>query len=321
MDIDTAAAIITGDWLNIRRNEVFYYITDKKNLAEAQACIQFAEQRGAVTKLAVLPENSIQNGILLEDMKKVMSYADVIVGATTYSFITTDAVDFALKHGARFLSLPMDTNNGRSLFESDFLGMDTRRTERNAKRLIRYLRHASRIRAETSAGTSVVFSKEGRRPGYFNGIASKRGSIGSSSFEVYVPVVEDSAEGTVVVDGSLGYLGRITEPVHLTFHNGRITQIEHTADGSRLSAYIESFHDPEMRAAAEFGIGLNELSKCIGRSYIEDESSAGTFHIGLGRNLALGGKHDAAGHFDIVMQKPDIYADSVKILTKGCISV
>ncbi|MBQ9494470.1 MAG: aminopeptidase [Treponema sp.] len=321
MTIERTASIIVQDWLQVKQDEVFYFITDENNIAEAHACLQQAEQLGAVVKLSVLPKEKIQDGKLLEEMRKIMSYANVIVGATTYSFITTDAVQYALQHGARFLSLPMATNTGASIFKDDFFNMDTKIAKKNAKRLIKLLKKANTLKTTTDAGTSITFSKRGRKPGFFNGVAAKSGILTSSSFEVFIPVVEDSAEGCVVIDGSLGYLGAVSAPVHIEFHNGKIIKIDDSPDGKRLAAYITSFNDDKMRAASEFGIGLNELSQCCGRSYIEDESAAGTIHIGLGRNLALGGAYDAKGHFDIVMHKPTVFADDTKIISNGSIII
>ena len=79
---------------------------------------------------------------------------------------------------------------------------------------------------------------------------------------------------------------------------------------------MDSFEDPRIYVAGEFGIGLNTLSQCLGNCYIEDESTFSTFHIGMGRNLALGGIQDAAGHFDLVFHRPTIYADQTLIMEK-----
>ena len=49
----------------------------------------------------------------------------------------------------------------------------------------------------------------------------------------------------------------------------------------------------------------------------EDESAFGTFHIGFGRNLALGGSHNACGHFDLVTHNPTIIVDDKVIMNKG----
>ena len=91
--------------------------------------------------------------------------------------------------------------------------------------------------------------------------------------------------------------------------------------GKILKDYLESFDDARMYYGAEFGIGLNSKSRCKGDCYIEDESAYGTFHIGLGRNFALGGQHDASGHFDLVTHNADIYFDNRHIVDKGKITI
>ena len=67
----------------------------------------------------------------------------------------------------------------------------------------------------------------------------------------------------------------------------------------------------------ELGIGLNRISRTRGISYIEDESAYHTFHIGMGRNIGLGGKQEAAGHFDIVTNDPTIEAGNKLIMKDG----
>ena len=125
----------------------------------------------------------------------------------------------------------------------------------------------------------------------------------------------------MVLDGSLGYIGRVDEPTKIIFHNGRIEEIEDTPTGRRLKEYMEEYRDSRIYVAGEFGIGLNSSSKCEGNCYIEDESAYGTFHIGVGRNLALGGRQNANGHFDLVCHEPDIYTDNRQIMQQGKIIV
>ena len=115
----------------------------------------------------------------------------------------------------------------------------------------------------------------------------------------------------------MGYIGIVDKPVEIKIENGYITYIEDTEDGRKLKEYLETFDDLEMYCAAEFGIGLNTISKCRGASYIEDESAFGTFHIGFGRNLALGGSHNARGHFDLVTHNPTIIVDDKVIMKDG----
>ncbi|MDO5407416.1 MAG: peptidase [Eubacteriales bacterium] len=317
MKMEQGARIIVERWLQAKPDDVLHFITDETKLREMEAFSAAAEGCGAVPKVSVLPSDSVQSGDSIEEMRHIMSYANAIVGATNYSFITTNAVTYALRHGARFLSLPLSTNDGSSLLEQDFLQMDPRKAARLARPLLGKLRGAKTLHVTTALGTDITFSVQGRKAGLFRGTAARPGVCASASFEVYVPPVETSASGRVVLDGSMGYIGLVQKPLELEFDCGRLTRIADTPDGRRLRTFIEQFEDPAMYCAAEFGIGLNQYSRCRGASYIEDESAYGTFHIGFGRNLALGGTHDAAGHFDIVIHDPTITADGVLMMKQG----
>ncbi len=317
MDMEKGARIVVQRWLQARPDDVLHFITDETKLREAEAFSAAAEAYGAVPKVSVLDSLSVQSGDSIEEMRHIMSYANAIVGATNYSFITTNAVTYALKHGARFLSLPLSTNNGTSLLEQDFLAMDPGTAAAMARPMLRALNRADTVHVTTDLGTDLTLSVAGRKPGLFNGVAAKKGVCASASFEVYIPPVETETAGRVVLDGSMGYIGLVKEPLELYFEKGKLVRIADTEDGRRLREYIESFADPEMYCPAEFGIGLNQISRCRGASYIEDESTYGTFHIGFGRNLALGGFHDAAGHFDIVTHNPTIAAGGTVIMRNG----
>ena len=179
------------------------------------------------------------------------------------------------------------------------------------------LQKAQTIHVTTELGTDLHFGKKGRNPGLFNGLADRPGKVGSSSFEIFIGIEESCTEGKAVVDGSMGYLGIPSSPIHLHFSQGRLTEIEENRSGKYLKRYMDSFEDPRIYVAGEFGIGLNTLSQCLGNCYIEDESTFSTFHIGMGRNLALGGIQDAAGHFDLVFHRPTIYADQTLIMENG----
>ena len=96
MKMEQGARIIVEDWLHAQNDDVLHFITDETKLREATAFTQAAQRCGAIPKVTVLPSQSIQAGETIEQMRKIMSYATVIIGATNYSFITTDAVAYAL---------------------------------------------------------------------------------------------------------------------------------------------------------------------------------------------------------------------------------
>ena len=311
------ARCIIQNWIEAKENEVLHFITDENHIREADIFELAAFECGVVPKITILSSDGVQSGEVIEKMKNTMYYSDVIIGATHYSFITTEAVDYALKKGSRFLSFPMHTNDNSSIFEREFIRMRPKTAKKMGRPVADKITKSERVVVTTKKGTNVAFCVKDRKAGIFAGSCTGRGRVASSSFEVYVPIVETMTNGAVIADGSLGYLGAIKSPIELVFEAGYLVEINGKEDASRLKRYMESFNDKEIYCAAELGIGLNTKSKCEGVCYIEDESTYGTFHIGFGRNIALGGNHEAKGHFDIVTHKPDITADDIIIMNEG----
>ena len=222
----------------------------------------------------------------------------------------------------RFLSLPLSTNNGQSLLSYDFLNMSLPKSRIMASIIMNCYQNASKIHVTTDLGTNLDFTIEGRTPGFFNGCCRDGNGLASSSVEVYVAPVETETSGTLILDGSMGYIGVVSSPVRVELQHGKIVDIEDNESGRRLKQFLQRFKDPEdMVVAAEFGIGLNTHSHCNGNCYIEDESTYGTFHIGFGRNIALGGVQNATGHFDLVTHDPNIYVDNRMIMDHGQLTV
>ena len=322
INIDKGVSIILHDWLNVRKDEEIHFITDETHLREAEAIERWAYGADAALKTTILNSQLVQKGDIIENMTGIFSKEDVIIGATDFSFITTNAIRTAVKKGARFLSLPLSCSDGTSLLENDFIQMDPRVTYRDARNIINVLKKCKTVHITTKKGTDMYFDIEGRTPGYFNGKAARKGLIGSSSFEVFVAPNEDKTHGVLYLDASFGYIGLVEHTVRIAFEKGKIVSAESEGnDATKLMNYIRSFSSDNMFRPGELGIGLNRISKTRGVSYIEDESAYHTFHIGMGRNIGLGGQQEAAGHFDIVTNDPSIYAGRKAIMINGELTV
>lgn len=315
------AKIIIENWLCLKENDRLLIVTDSGHKEEAQLLKEVAQASGSKADISLAQTKGKLVGVYYDANPYAFSDYDFIVGATDYSLITTLAAKHAIKEGKKFLSLPLHTNDGRSMLEYDFLLCDTDKSRQLAQKLAKRLHNARIIHVTTARGTDIYFYKKDRHAKFFNGKVHDCEGYSSASVEVYVPIEEDKTHGTLVADGSYGYIGKIETPFNVTFSHGRITEIEDSPYGNILKSFIEDYKDDKMYTAGEFGIGLNPLSRCDGNCYIEDESSLGTFHIGLGRNLALGGSWEANGHFDITVHKPDVYADGCKIMHSGQIII
>lgn len=319
--IERGARIVIRDWVRVRAWDKLLIVTSKEYLPEADALREYAQMRAHSVNTLFVENKGRHVGQFFDDNETVFDPYTAVIAATEYSLVTTKAAKRAIQKRKKFLSLPLSTNDGRSMLEYDFLMMDTKKSRLMAKTIMSYLRQSRKVHVTTQAGTDLTFCKEGREPGFFNGVVKDGRGYSSASIEVYVPIVETRTEGVMILDGSLGYIGRAEAPTRLIFEGGRLTEIEETVTGLRLKKYMEDYLDPRIYIGGELGIGLNSISQCAGNCYIEDESSYGTFHVGMGRNLALGGIQNANGHFDLVCREPDIYVDNRQIMEQGRIII
>ena len=320
--IQHGANIIVKDWVRLRTRERLLIVSSLKYAAEVHAMQTTAKAVGATAEVLLLDDLHEQVGQYFDDREDAFDPYDAVIGATEYSLITTRAVKRVVQRRHRFLSLPLSTNNGQSLLSYDFLNMSLPKSRIMASIIMNCYQNASKIHVTTDLGTNLDFTIEGRTPGFFNGCCRDGNGLASSSVEVYVAPVETETSGTLILDGSMGYIGVVSSPVRVELQHGKIVDIEDNESGRRLKQFLQRFKDPEdMVVAAEFGIGLNTHSHCNGNCYIEDESTYGTFHIGFGRNIALGGVQDATGHFDLVTHDPNIYVDNRMIMDHGQLTV
>ncbi len=319
--MERGAKIVIEDWIRIKPWDRLLIVTTKEHIEEARMLRMCALNRTHSVNSLTVEDTGRHVGVFFDTNEEVFDPYTAIIAATDYSLVTTKAAKRAIQKHKKFLSLPLSTNDGRSMLEYEFLMMDTKKSRLMAKVIMKYLRHCSKIHVTTPAGTDLNLYKEGRSPGFFNGVVKDGKGYSSASIEVYTSIEETRSEGIMILDGSLGYIGRANEPTRIVFKEGRITSIEGTATGRKLRQYMKDYKDPRIYIGGEFGIGLNSYSQCLGNCYIEDESAYGTFHIGLGRNIALGGQQNANGHFDLVCLEPDIYTDNRQIMQQGKIII
>lgn len=171
------------------------------------------------------------------------------------------------------------------------------------------------VRLTTRAGTDVSFSIEGRD--FADDITIGPGHMGNlPAGEMWCAPVEESMNGTIVVDGSIGDLGQVKEPLVIRVKDGFIVGLE-----SRDKALVKRVEelvsvDREASLAGEFGIGLNPKAMLTG-NLLEDEKVGGTLHIAFGANEDMpGGRNKSRTHRDFLFKAPSIIADGGEIIMK-----
>jgi leucyl aminopeptidase (aminopeptidase T) len=237
-----------------------------------------------------------------------MLEADLIVELTSVFIGSCPARRTACEQGARYLTVPgltWTTLRPNGPFAADFAALGTR-----AQRLAERLHEAREFRLTSDAGTDLRGSFEGRAGRPLWGVADAPGGYAAPpDVEVGASPVEGSAEGVVVIDGSLLFLGpdQLASPVELRFAAGRLVDAS-GAEAWRLTDAVERSGDERMWNLAEVSIGLNPFSR-PGGSPLELEGIVGGAHVAVGNNVAYGGEIDARSHIDCVLLSATLSLD------------
>ena len=181
---------------------------------------QAAQAVGSVADVLMLDDLHEQVGQYFDDREDAFDPYNAVIGAAEYSLITTRAVKRVIARRNRFLSLPLSTSNGQSLLSYDFLNMSLPKSRIMASIIMACYQNARHIHVTTELGTNLDFNIEGRVPGFFNGCCHDGKGLSSASVEVYVAPVESDTNGTLILDGSMGYIGIVDSPVRVELRGG-----------------------------------------------------------------------------------------------------
>lgn len=251
-----------------------------------------------------------------EDPPKIvedaMMASDVIIGITTKSLTHTKAAHKAADNGAKIASMPGITED--TLKRT--LNVDFKKMQELGEKISNLLNGSEHVRVTTKLGTDFVAYIPKRKIEAANGLIDKKGIIDNlPGGEVFFAPVAEKSKGVYWVDGAMGGIGILKEPIEIFVVRGYATEIKGGTDAKKLKERLQNV-GPEAFNVAELGIGINQNAKIIG-NILEDEKAYGTIHIALGNNKGFGGDVDVPIHLDGIIKDPTIYIDNKEIMREG----
>lgn len=238
-----------------------------------------------------------------------MRKADVIFSPVRKSITHTRAMRAALENGARAVLMTAHTPEilcAPSLLKTDFEAQIP-----ICRRLGDHLTSGDEIHLTGAGGTDLTFSLAGRRRANVLTAIPDPGELAPvPTIEVNVVPIEGSAQGRVVADCCVPYIGIgiLKEPITCEVEDGYITSITGGEQATMLRENLESHSDRNCFNVAELGVGLNPNARQTGHM-LEDEGILGTVHIGIGTSFTLGGTIVAPTHYDLLLWDPKIEVD------------
>ncbi|WP_445478160.1 aminopeptidase [Lysinibacillus irui] len=302
---DIALTILKGN-LNVQSSETLLILTDIHKQDIAKIFYEAGLTITAKTMFMVMPllEKSGQEPI--HAVSTLMANADVTLCITSHSLTHTAARKNACEHGRRVATMPGVT---LGMLEQGALHADAQEIEELVGKYVELLDAANDIRI-VKGGHELTFSVEKRVGIPSTGIIRQAGEHGNiPSGESYIAPIETSANGEILVDGSIANIGVLKEPLLLKIKNGRLEE----AIGPEGPLLLQLLGEGNGRVIAEFGIGANKSAILCG-NVLEDEKVYGTIHIAFGSNVPFGGANAADVHIDCVVKSPVVYFDGEQVI-------
>ncbi len=302
--------------LNLQPNEGVLVVTDQlmKN-QEAALWFESAKTMTPDVELLVIDGMTRSGQEPPPELITACTQAEVVIFQTTYSLTHTSASKAARARGARVASLP----GVKAALIMAGLSGDYGPIRALGTKLKQKLEGSQQITISSAFGTNLT--AQIRQTGVIddNGFILP-GEVGNlPAGEVFFCPMDESTNGTWVINGSLADEDELDQPVALAIVKGKVTAIKGGQAAKRLQAKLEKV-GPSAFIVAEIGIGTNPAASPTGE-LIEAEKAYCTAHLAVGNSAGFGGLNTAPLHLDGVTLEPTITVDNRIILKNGTFQI
>lgn len=317
------ARAIVEDSLKAKPGEEAVIFTDVSHFAIADELAVYIARSEAEVNIFIIPE-SIRPFLKLTDVQaSALISSDIVISILTTSSVTRDLSQempfrnsiraIPQQHKGRICIMPGFTEEMKDAVPIDY---DILRKRGEA---LKQIISGRNIRVTSKLGTDISFSLKGRTLKIDDGDISMPGTFGNiPAGEIFTAPLEETMEGKIVADGSIGGVGLANEPLILNIVDGQIIKIESmnpTDEIFQKFSKICEYDIPATKTIGEFGIGLNPRARIIGKMLM-DEKVEGTVHFAFGDSIGLG-KTRSKYHTDLLVRSPTIIADEEVIMKEG----
>ncbi|MBN8869659.1 MAG: aminopeptidase [Solirubrobacterales bacterium] len=308
-ELQQAVRTVVHDCMGVRPGEEVLVVANPATRELGDALRDEAEAAGAEAVLAVMTERDSHAGEPPKTIAEAMVAADVLLAPTVQSLSHTAARKQASESGTRTATLPGATVEMLARVMSD----DMEKLRQRGHRVAELLDRGTEARLTCDHGSDLRLGLEGRVAIPDAGELTATGAFGNLPCgEGFIAPA--TAEGILVVDGSIAGVGKVSEPVRLTIEDGHLVDAT-GAEGAKLMELL-TVHGPDGTNVAELGIGTNEKAILTG-NILEDEKILGTAHVAFGASAAIGGKVQVPVHLDVVSMRPEVTVDGTPLVLEG----
>ncbi|HHW30338.1 MAG TPA: aminopeptidase [Clostridiaceae bacterium] len=293
---------------NVRKGDKVLILSDFKTEKEIQdalvAAVIFQE---AVPVLMIIPPVKVFGNEPPEMVAKAAKESDLVIIACSTAMGHTNAI-----RGNRYLTMSGVTVKSLTTGAAT---ADYNEVYRLTREIADIVTTGSIVHVTTEKGTDITLSVEGRKATPLASVVDEDGQ-GKAAFpdgEVAIAPVEGTANGVIVVDGSIHHFGLVKEDVRLIVKEGRVVQIDGGKTAKDFYQFVKENGDENSFNIAEFALGTNYAASITANTQ-DAKKTIGTVHFALGDNITLGGHTYSKIHMDMVVSNCTVSIDGKLIL-------
>lgn len=303
MSLQKGAETALKECMKVQQGENVLIVTDTEKHEIGKAFFNSARSMRTESLIIVMKPREKNGEEPPRSIAQAMKTVDVILAPTSKSLSHTAARKEACDCGARVATLPGIV---KRMMSDGGLKADYQRLQRKVRVLAEELKGSKKARLTSEKGSDLEFQLGSRSWLTDTGICDGPGDFTNlPGGEVFIS--PESADGELVIDGSMSGLGLLKSPLKMEIEEGYVTAVK-GEKGGQLEKTLDSAGKPG-RNVAELGIGMNRAAKLIGVT-LEDEKVAGTLHVAVGDDSTIGGDNEAEIHLDgLITSDPELYVD------------
>ena len=302
------------------RDPLLIIVDTTNDMNLANACLSAAIRAGADAQLMVLPRyvsgSASDPGPIFSDAV----CASKMVLALCGGVVRAPGMMKARDNGTRLLASP--TINKGDIEEyviRALLDVDHEAMFRNAALVAELWDKTKVCRVTSPQGTDVSYNLMPRECVIGDGAISYDSEVDFfPGAQVNIAPVEETINGTIVIDASDSIQGVVNSPYSFIMEKGVITAVEGDKEADVMRNYLETRNDNIIYKLCHASIGLNPQAGISG-NMIEDERMLAALDFGFGhQDPDMGGTVGLSPyHMDIMLATPTIYLDGKEMSGGG----
>jgi len=288
------------------------------NMDIAKACLAVGLEKTSNAQLLIMRKIlDNERGELNPVIHNAVVNSDIVIGLFKGSkFFSTNTRTEAVKRGTRIISTQpggIEEYIIQAVVEVDFPKM-----RKNAELMADLWKKSKKCRITSSIGTDISFEFQNRPIFIGDGAAKEPGEVQFfPGATVMVAPLEETINGTIVVDGVIVPGGLVSSPVTIKMEKGVIVNIEGEADANSWKSWLSSLNNPTIYHLSHFNVGLNPKAK-MNNNETEAERTCGAAAFGFGHQpeFLKGNVTTGKFHTEVILASPTIYIDN-KVVSKN----